>query len=370
MAFSIFGKNTQDTFAVFDIGNNSIVGDIVKGSINENGHSALVLLGSERAQIPLDERVSFETLLKKMIRAVSVIAEHLSKKMSLSNLPVHVVLASPWYISQTKIVTIKKDGIFTFSEEVKKDIINKEAEDFKNIISKKSGSGEKKLSTVESEIMHISLNGYETTNPIGNKVNEVKLAIYSSVVQEKIKNNLQDKITEFFPHAEIIFHSFPLAYFYAVKELFPEKKNFLMVDVGGEITEVSLVRRGILIETFSFPLGRNFLIRRIASGQKRTISEAESLNSLLLEDSLSMESKEKLSLIVAAAKTEWISEFGKALANLSGELYVPNEVFLSIDNDISTLFTSWIEEEALNQYTLSHEKFIVMAFPRNQFYGY
>lgn len=364
MTFPSFTKNDKNQFVVFDIGNGSVGGAIVKRSINEDGYPVLELVKSERVQISLGEHVNFEDLLKKMIKAVNIVAGHISKKIPTKNPLMYVILASPWYSSQTKLVTIKKDGRFVFSREFSNDIINKETKNFKDEISKRNNSGNENLSVIEGRVIHVSLNGYDSPIPYDNTISEAKLAIYSSITEERILATLKDILIRYFPRAVTTFHSFPLAHFFALKELFPEKQDFLMMDVSSEITDVSLIRSGILMETVSFPLGRNFLMRRIASGLKRTMNEAESLHAIFSTDSLSDESKEKVFSILERARTEWLNNFSKALVNLSKELYVPNEIFLSIDKDISATFISWIEKEALSQYTFSHEKFYVVSLSR------
>ncbi len=364
MTFSIFGREKKDTFLVFDIGNASVGGALVKRKI-ENGHPSLQILTSEREEIPFGEHVLFDRLLKNMLSAVGTVAERLTKKAGRHIPLVRVVLASPWYISETKIISIKKAKKFVFTETMQNEFIAKEISDYKQLLVKRNKVGyDEALSVVESEIINVCLNGYDTVAPLGKEAYDIKLALYLSVSHEKILKTITDKLLSFSPNANITFHSFPLAYFSAVRDLYPKNHDFLLLDVSGEITDVSLVRRGVLLETASFPLGRNFLLRRVAIGLKRTLPEAFSLLSLSQRNELHQNEKEKFTKIFFKVKDEWLGAFQKVLADLSGELYVPGEIFLAADDDVTGLFAEWISGEQFSQYSLTHEKFRVLPFFR------
>jgi len=369
MALPFFGNAAKDYFLVFDIGNGSVGGALVKRSV-KNDDFSLEIVKSKRFEITLTEHVGFEVLLKNMSQALESVIRALLRDMPSKRIPAYVVLASPWYVSQTTIVTVKKDRPFVLSGEMEEEILKKELDSFKEKISSKNKFPGGELQVMERNVIHARLNGYDTIRYLNKKTLEAKLAVYFSVVQKKVAEKIIEKLNYFLPRTEIAFHSFPLAYYSALRDMFPEKKDFLMMDVSGEITDVSLVRKGILLETFSFPLGRNFLLRRISAKTKSTLSEAESLNSLLSENAASPEEKKKLGEVLRSAKTEWLREFRKALNDLSGELYVPGEVFLAIDNDVAKLFASWISEDEFGQYSLSHKKFrvIPLSYARSMFF--
>lgn len=360
MPFSIFNKSSPETFLVFDIGNASVGGAVVGRKRQAEGVS-LEIVAEERANIPLGEHVRFERLLKNMLGAVGKVSESLAKASPLSRASIYVILASPWYASQTKMAAIKKDKPFVLTRELTEEVISSEVADFKQDLDKRNKPGFKEnLEVIEGEIIHIRMNDYELAEPFGKTAREAKLALYLSVSQREVVKRLTEELVRHFPRGMVVFHSFPLAYFSAVRDIFPQKNDFLLLDVSGEITDVSLVRRGILRETISFPLGRNFLLRRVASGLRRTMPEAESLLALLQSGTLRAVDKEKLVKIVELAKTEWLKGFQSILVDLSSELYVPGEVYLAADNDVSELFSSWISEEQFSQYALTHEKFNIL----------
>jgi len=65
-----------------------------------------------------------------------------------------------------------------------------------------------------------------------------------------------------------------LSSFTVVRDMHIQKENFLLLDIGGEVTNISMVKKNILRESISFPLGCNFLPRGVASNLKCSLNEA------------------------------------------------------------------------------------------------
>jgi hypothetical protein len=357
MAFSLFKKDTQRAFLVFDVGNGSVGGALVA---RDKG-GGLKIVSSSRADIPTGEKVDFGVLFKDTLRAVDEIVTSLTVNVAAANAPIFVILASPWYVSQTKIINVKDERGFTLTKDLCDDLVSKEISEFEESLRKgNEGKTDDLLGIIESRIIHTTLNGYETPKPIGKKANEAMLALCVSVSQHNVTSGLTQKLHTHFPHSDISFNSFPLAYWNAIHHIFPERKDAILLDVSGEITDVSLVRGGVLIETTSFPLGRNFVLRRVASKLGRTVPEASSLVSLFLNGGTDAETGDRLNKIIFTLKQEWLSEFQKTLAELSDGLYVPSDLFLTADDDVYEIFSSWIKEEEMSQYVMSHGKFRVV----------
>lgn len=364
MAFSLFKKETKKPFLVFDIGNGSVGGAlVVKDNMGERGE--LKIISSGRADIPIAENVDFETLFKSVLQAIDDLSPGLIKSKESADAPIFVILASPWYVSQTKIVNIKNERSFVFTKEFCNEIVSREVAEFEESLNgenaEKTGGG---LGVIESQIIHTTLNGYETEKPFDKKVTEATIALYMGVSQKNITRGITQKLYTHFPHSKISFNSFPLAYFSAARDIFPEKNDFVLLDVSGEITDISLVRKGVLLETVSFPKGRNLIIRRVASELGRTAQEAQSLISLFTSGAIDEATKNKMNEIFSLIKKEWLLGFGKTLSGLSNDIYLPSEMFLTADDDMELIFSEWIKAEEFSQHVLSHEKFRVVSISK------
>src|SRR3970040_291981 len=98
MALPFFGNAAKDYFLVFDIGNGSVGGALVKRSV-KNDDFSLEIVKSKRFEITLTEHVGFEVLLKNMSQALESVIRALLRDMPSKRIPAYVVLASPWYVS-------------------------------------------------------------------------------------------------------------------------------------------------------------------------------------------------------------------------------------------------------------------------------
>jgi hypothetical protein len=132
------------------------------------------------------------------------------------------------------------------------------------------------------------------------------------------------------------------------------------MDIGGEVSDISMIKKDILRSSISFPLGRNFFIRGIASLIDCSLDEATSYISLYKDGHMSDSSLSKIEPIINKLKKEWLVKFQKSLVSLSNDISIPSTIFLTVDQDFSDFFTETIKSEQFNQYTLTESKFKVI----------
>ena len=151
--------------------------------------------------------------------------------------------------------------------------------------------------------------------------------------------------------------------------MYPKQENFLLVDVGGEVTDISMVKKNTLRESMSFPLGRNFLTRGVALNLGCTLDEADSLISLFKDGHAEESIAQKLTLIVNKLRTEWLNKFQESLANLSKDLSIPSTIYIAVDKDLVDFFSETIKSEQFSQYILTESKFKVTFLSAKIFHG-
>src|SRR3989344_5473983 len=121
------------------------------------------------------------------------------------------------------------------------------------------------LVIIEKKIVQIKLNGYEVRNPYGQKTSRIELSMIVGVSSGKVVESIERKLSNFFHVKSVHFGAFPIAAFSAIRDIFPNEKNFLFIDITGEATDVSLVSNDILAGTVAFSRGKNFFIREIST---------------------------------------------------------------------------------------------------------
>ncbi len=207
--------------------------------------------------------------------------------------------------------------------------------------------------------MHITLNGYHALEPVGKKASELELSLFISISSKKIIDGIEEELKHFF-HMPIIFSSFLFSSFIAVRDVFSGEKNFLVVDVAGELTDVGLIKDSGLAQSASFPQGKNFIARHLSEDLKRSGSDVMTLINLLIAGTLDKAMKPKIEELLSQARSKWLSGFQSTLANLSNDLSLPATIFLTADPDMATWFQESIKTEEFNQYSLTEKQFNVI----------
>ena len=221
--------------------------------------------------------------------------------------------------------------------------------------------GEGAIRPLELKNIKTLLNGYDAETPLYQKIKELEMNLFISIGGELVLTKIESAIRKFFHLAEIKFSSFAIASFTAARDLNPKLENFLLVDVGGEITDIFLVKKSVLRDSISFPLGRNFFTRGVASELGTTVGEANSLISLFKDGHAEEKVAAKLRAVMDKLQGAWLTKFQESLANLSNDISIPAAVYLTADSDLADLFTDTIKAEQFSQYTLAESKFEIIV---------
>jgi cell division ATPase FtsA len=171
------------------------------------------------------------------------------------------------------------------------------------------------------------LNGYKVEDIIGKTATSLEMAIIVSIMPDGFMNKIKETVSQHFSFKEITYHSFNLAAFSVIRDLFPDKDNYMFLDLSSEISDISMVRDGILMGSASFPLGRNFFVRKISSALNISLEETFSLISIFHHKNLDDITTAKIETVLSDAMNEWVAEMQKSLALLAREVYIPRTIF-------------------------------------------
>ena len=350
----IFGgsKDKQELGVIFDIGSSSVGGALFL--MKSSGIPKVIF--SIREPIVVEQKVEIESLLLSTLKSLDFVAGKISGAGLGVPKKVFCVLSSPWYASQTRIVTLQKNTPFIFNSKLADTLTEKEVNIFKEEHKAKypNAPGFRMI-----ELKHIKtmLNGYATPNPSNQKAKELEMTIFISMSPEPILAKIEETIGRYFYHKNIKFSSCMMAFFAVVRDMFAKEENFLLVHIGGELTDISMIKNSILRESVSFPLGLNFIIRGVAEGLNCSVSEARSFISLYKDGHIAEPTNQKLEPIINKLKTEWLKGFQESLANLSNDISIPATVFTAVYKEFAEFFGGIVKTEQFNQYTLTDSKF-------------
>lgn len=346
-------KKKDELVLVFDIGSSS-----VKAALFYMQKSGIPrIITSIREPILLEDKVDINRFFSLTIKALDTVTEKIYKKGLGAPSKIFCIFSSPWHVSQTRIISLEKNSSFVFTSKLADSLIQKEVGLLKDEYLKKYPHIGNSLRLIELKNIKISLNGYETLNPLNKKIKQLEMTVFISMSEEEVCKKIEESIGKRFHFREIKFSTFTMASFTVIRDLYAHKENFLLINVGGEITDISMIKNNTLRESTSFPLGINFMIRNIAASMNCSLSEAKSLVSLFKDGHAADTTVSTMEPLIKKLKSEWLVSFQSSLANLSSDISIPALVYITIDKDLADFFAEIIKTEQFNQYTLTEAKF-------------
>ena len=349
-------KKKNELILVFNIGSS-----FVDGALFEAQSSGIPkIIFSIRKLITIKEKVDIDHFLLLTIKSLEIAADEIYKAGLGAPSQIFCVLSSPWYVSQTRIINFKKNTPFLFTEKLADELVKKEIKLFEEEHMLKYSNSNNTFRVIELKNIKMTLNGYETLEALNKKTKELEINIFISISGEQVLKKIEGAIGKYFHVEQIKFSSFVLSFFTIARDMYFKQENFLLVDIGGEVTDISMVKKNILRESISFPFGCNFLTRGIASDLGCTLSEADSFISLFQDDHAEESMARKIALSLDKLRIEWLKQFQDSLVNLSNDISIPSTIYIVIDKDLVDFFSETIKTEQISQYTLTESKFEVI----------
>lgn len=344
----IFSFNKSNLTTIVDIGSSSIG----VATVLLHPDQKPKIIHSIRKDIVFQENFRFDRFVVSMLDTL----EKTTQELSHLSVPSHTertflcVLASPWYASQTRILKKTFEHPTKIEEKFLDEIHEKEIAAFKERELEIMGND---AVILEIETIQTKLNGYETSDPFKKEASDFQTAMYVSISPHKIVQSITEKIRKAFHGKVLHFSSFPFASFVTVRDIFHEK-NFLLMDISGEVTDISVVRDNILQETVSIPLGKNFLIRKIASETGSTFQEAVSEFHMTDNSEGEEHDEKKIKKAMEKAGKEWLFECQNVLSPVvERQEILPHDVFVTADEDVSAWFIGNIQELGSPSFSLT-----------------
>jgi hypothetical protein len=349
---------------IFDISSGSIGATIV----SSNSVGAPYIHYWVRQPIPFQKHFNAERLLNLMQKTLSSVAEDIihkgfpavrgKKAFMHSRLEEIVcVLSSPWSSSRVKVLRYQKEKPFPVTNQLLRDLIDQtQKHALREMATDEGPSVNDAHEVIEQSIIHIALNGYPTSSPHGKSARRIELSLLVSLVDEQIQAMIRTTLSECFHIGTVSLRSSTLVTFSAVRNLYPDANDFLLVDVGGELTDVAVIREDVLVDLVSFPVGKNTLIRSIATKLGTHPEEAYSL--LRMAETNGTSPQVRIDTIRAAEK-RWEDAFEHALADLSANILLPGSLFLTAEEDTLAWFSKLVGKTRFGNATVTNEAFLI-----------
>jgi len=354
-------KNNARRVIVLDVGSGTVGGSIISCPQKEGIPAHPTIEKTFRMPIVVKDNISFATLLEGTLVSVKKCVEHLVTGEK--NIPhnIHVIISSPWHASQTRVVTLSKMTPFTFTQKLHDELLEKELRAFEEEYKTKFGSLGEDVVIVESNTMSARLNGYSVLSPDGKSASSVELSLFISMSPKEVLSKIESSVQSASHRSTVHFHTSIFSVFTTMRDTFADTKDFLIVDVGGELTDISFIEADVILENASFPCGRNHFARIVTEELGKSKDEAEAMLSLYRDNTLESNLVAGMEKAVLKAESVWIKSFSQALATLSSDIFIPPTIFVLVDENHEKWVKGALDDEALMPYQIAGEKFNVIV---------
>ncbi|MBU1292851.1 hypothetical protein KJ819_02155 [Patescibacteria group bacterium] len=335
-------KKKALSVALLDISSSSVGGALVY----YRKHSLPTLYFSVRVPVELYEG---EMLSAGMLRALSVVERMLVEeggptlRREVGSGHIDSVLVSvgaPWQDTDITSRSIQKSQAFTFTHAAMESAI----QDIEPASEDRLESGRTIIATI--------LNGYETQNPFGKRVNRAEMIVLSSTIEKAIAKEILTSLRKTFHTHDVTLTAFAPAAYSVFRDLYPHQKDFIVLDVSGTATDAAFVKRGLLAGVRTVPHGTHELLE----GGKRA-AHAHSLPSVGMIDPLRNTAFE--------ARTDelektWLLGLREVFTEFSGKQALPRMLFLLADENARGFLKHVLEKSELRSLWLSDEPLSVV----------
>ena len=255
---------------------------------------------------------------------------------------------------------MSKETPFVFTTKIAEELLDKEIKAVVATQNKKAKTLYNETEIMEYHIMDVSLNGYRIESPIGMKTKSVEMSLVISYSQKFFLDKIRKEIEKTFHQIPISFSSFIVASYLAVRDKYISPDSYLMLDVGGEVTEVGIVSKDILKASLSFPFGKKTLFKYICTKLEIELRDAQELFNLYSTGHLSAEKKSKVEPLFKSIENSWSESFRQCISNLPHILALPGTIFLTADPDVLDWFSEVVSnDQYIQSMTLEHKATVV-----------
>lgn len=355
------GRRNEEISAIFHIGSGNVDGYLVKLS----KISKPEIIYAVKVPISFQKDINFERHFKLMLKALDFALKEIQReglpRLNFTSFKkygvrsVFYILSSPWCVSQTKIIKIKKDKSFEIWSDLIESIISEQEKKF---LSDYSAEDSK---IIEKKIIEAKLNGYKTDEIYGKKAKDFEIAFLMTSAPEYLLKEVKDTARRYFNFRSSSFHSFALSSFFAIREIYSDNENFIFIDVHGELTDLSVIKNNVFVESVSFPAGKNFFARQISERLAVSAGEMHSLINLYASGKSDPAVSLKIQAAIDAALKGWLDKFHSILASLSSSMYIPRKIFIIASDEFNAFLVEKLREEKFSQFSLTEESFDVIV---------
>ena len=262
-----------------------------------------------------------------------------------------VSVGAPWQKTAIRIEAISETKPFVFTPALLSEITKKNNVPTEGYIK----SGESVIATL--------LNGYETPKPFGKKVTRADMIILSSLLNEKVAKEIEKTLRKTYHTHALTLTAFASVTYAAFRDIYPHEKDFLVLEVSGEATDIAFVKRGLLVDVATIPHGVNDLMRGASkNGTSISINQTGAVPPLI-------DPSRNARFTVQIEETEkiWLSNIEKVLQEASARHALPRTLFLLADTEAREYLRRLLDSPSMRSLWLTDDPLRVISVESSHF---
>jgi hypothetical protein len=309
-------KKHRTSFALFDIDSASV--GVALMHLPEDGQP--IMYYTMRAQIEPREHEERAEAMIRTLEEVSLVvvtkgAPALRQETGSGHVDEVVVsIGIPWQKTEIRIEAIVETKPFIYSKALLSEITKKGTQLPEGYIK------------VKESVIATLLNGYETPKPFGKKVTRAEVTILSSLVDAKVTKSIEKVVRKtYHTHALTLTAFAPVAY-NGFREVYQHEKDFLVLDISGDATDIVFVKHGILVDVSTIDQGINDLIQGARSAEMEEVPESTTSVNLI-----SSTRNARFSARIEDTQKKWLEAIEATLREAASRHALPHVLFLLAD---------------------------------------
>jgi|CXWL01.1.fsa_nt_gi hypothetical protein len=270
-----------------------------------------------------------------------------------------VSLCAPWQETRVSVHTIAPGKTFTLTKSMVSDIVAST-----DALSEGRVRG-------EDVVIATLLNGYAVADPFGKEAKRAEVTILSSTLDKEVIAGVTKQMKSLYHTNDIEFGAFGSLSFRVLKDLYPHEKDFLIINVSGEGTELTSVKRGILVDVGSVQKGLNELLNAGARTGHALRTEEEALGQVREPAQqpgyISPTRNDKFEEQIQELQKKWIDDMIEVLRTFAKRHALPRKIFLLANEQARGFLTRILDTPSLHTLWLSDEPLSIIAVTPGQF---
>lgn len=274
----------------------------------------------------------------------------------------HCFFSSPWLLSKPISVRYEPGRQFSLTHDLIEHVRTEEERRFAAQFTKE---GEKsKASIIEEHIIGAQINGYKVKSVDGQRGTNLVLQTFFSAASREATKTFESIIENNLHVHDVSFASFLFAYYRTITILFPDIADFICIDITGEVTDIIIVRDGIIMSVLSFPIGVHSVRRSIVTETGMPDDAAHTIQTIAADErSAPPTSAQKA---VADGINRWSDELKNVLASVSTNIILPRSLFVAIDEDVAPPFLNALNGMDYDALGITKDHFNVTHFTKDR----